>query len=147
MIQCYFGKEHELSDKWMVRAMNFGQDRPKDVLKTTYQMIIEVDELNAWSKTIFQEIKDDAQNFPEDWGMLGQLLKTSEGIDFTTLLKIDTKAAHEFVVEFSYDILLTIEKQGTPWHLKPTYQLNTVDNIEIKEQTLIFQGQAFLMNG
>lgn len=147
MAQCFFGIKNELSDRWMVRSMNFNQDRPEDVPKTIYRMTIEVNELNEWSKTIFLEIKADAQNFPEDWDLLGKHLIKNTDINLSLLIETDIKTAHTFVNDFSYDILLTIEKQCPTFHLKPAYLINTVDSVKISDQKLHIQGQAFIMTG
>lgn len=146
MVRCYFGNNNELSEKWMVRVMNFGQDRPTDVPQVNYKMKINANDLNEWSKMVMLEIKNDAQLFPDDWGTLGQFLQTNDGIDFTTLLKTDAIMAYQFAVDFAHDILLDVEQRyGLPFDQKPVYQLNTVEAIEIKEQTLLIQGKAFIL--
>lgn len=146
MVRCYFGNNNELSEKWMVRVMNFGQDRPTDVPQVNYKMKINANDLNEWSKMVMLEIKNDAQLFPDDWGTLGQFLQTNDGIDFTTLLQTDAIMAYQFAVDFAHDILLDVEQRyGLPFDQKPVYQLNTVEAIEIKEQTLLIQGKAFIL--
>jgi len=146
MVRCYFGNNPELSEKWMVRVMNFGQDRPTNVPKVNYKMEIEANDLNEWSKKVILEIKEDTQLFPDDWGTLGQFLLTNDGMDFTTLLETNAIIAYQFAVEFAHDILLNVEERyGLPFYQKPIYELNTVDAIEIKEQTLLIQGKAFII--
>jgi hypothetical protein len=146
MVRCYFGNNNELSEKWMVRVMNFGQDRPTDVPQVIYKMKINANDLNEWSKIVMLEIKNDAQLFPDDWGTLGQFLQTNDGIDFTTLLQTDAIMAYQFAVDFAHDILLDVEQRyGLPFDQKPVYQLNTVEAIEIKEHTLLIQGKAFIL--
>jgi hypothetical protein len=147
MIECYFGKDNELSQNWMVSAMNFGQNIQLYESVCLYKMSIEVEYLKDWSIKTFREIKADALNFPEDWGKLGQIVKEYDGIDFTALLKMDSFVAYEFAVDCAYEILLEVERRNNlPRHVNPIYQLHTSDRIELSEQQLIIHGKAITTN-
>ena len=147
MVECYFGNDDELSQSWMVSAMNFGQNIQAYESVCQYKMSIKVEYLKNWSIKAFSEIKADAQNFPDDWGRLGQLLKEYDGIDFTALIKIDFSVAYEFAIDSAYEILLEAERRhGMPFLEKPVYQLHTSDQIELSEQRLIIHGKAITTN-
>jgi hypothetical protein len=147
MVECYFGNDDELSQNWMVSPMNFGQNLQVNESICPYKMSINVKYLKEWSIKVFSEIIADAQNFPDDWGRLGQILKQYDGIDFTALLKMDSLVAYEFAVDFAYEILLDVERRHSlPLLVNPVYQLHTSDGIELSEQRLIIQGKAIITN-
>lgn len=147
MIQCYFGKDQKLSKKWMIRVMNFGQDRPNDVLKTSYEMVIDISTVNKLTKRILLELKEDGVLLPEFREPLDELLVTLPEPNLIDLISENYTMAHQFLFDFSHRILIELEKnQGWPLHLNPKYQLNTVDEIKIKEQNILIKGKAFIMD-
>ncbi|ANE49850.1 hypothetical protein [Flavisolibacter tropicus] len=147
MVECYFGNDNEASQNWGVCAMNFGQNIQVNKPICLYKMSINVKDLKEWSERVFSEIKADAQNFPNDWGRLGQILKEYDGIDFTALLRLDSLVAYEFAVDFAYEILLDVEKKHrSPPLVSPVYLLYTFDRIELSEQRLFIYGNAIKNN-
>lgn len=147
MVKLYFGKNREPSDQWMVRVMNFSQDRSENVAQINYEMVVDAELLSRLTEKNLLEIKEDALAFPHDWAKLGEILVGLDHPTFSELLKTSSNAAKDFLLDMSLDILNQIEmREGQSAKKQIKYVLNTVDKVSINKQQITFEGFAFVLN-
>ncbi len=144
MINIFFGDKKFPSNKWMVRVMNFGQKPFGDMPSMRYEMVLEKSVINEITRSDFCDIKEDAKDFPHDWGTLGAILLQQDHPSYIQIESEDQAVAKEYLLDFGYDILIELEKK---YHDYPDngidYVINSVEDIKIGEEQITFCGQAF----
>ncbi len=146
MLECWFEIKDETTERWMVRVMNFGQNRPYDKPKTKFKMIVDKSLINELTQKDLLDIKHDAENFPDDWDGLGSILLALKNPTFYDVEKADGSIAQKYIFEFGYDILILLEMHYKN-KLKAEsvdYILNSVDVVAIEKDKIIITGEAFI---
>ncbi len=142
-ISCYFQLIEQECDNWTVQSMNFGQSLPSGVQTTSYGLMISKQNIDEITKKQLSEIKQDAKNFPQDWGDLSTTLEQIKNVSFIKLFDFNKKAAKQFIHEFAFDILNDID---TKFHTGPSkssqFILHSIENIQLTETHVIISGQA-----
>lgn len=144
MIKFFFGENKVPSDRWMIRVMNFGQKGFGDVPSTRYEIVLEKSLIDEITRSAFCDIKEEAKDFPQDWGTLGRILLQQSQPSYIQVENEDQSVAKEYLFDFGYDILIEFEKK---YHKYPDdgidYVINSIEEVEMGQENITFRGEAF----
>ncbi len=146
MMPCYFKNIQGQSTEWIVRPMNFGQLLKSTIETTEYTLTISIFDVDEISKNILNDIKEDVQKFPDDWGDVGKILQSMEDPSFLKIQKLNPKISQEFIEEFSFNILnaLEMKKYQKTKNSNYKYILNTIEEVQVENSQILISGIAAL---
>lgn len=127
---------------WAMPAMNFGHDLGLPLVG--YELSLAKGDVVGVLDDFLIEVREDAGNFPEDWGKLGECILGMGQVSFVALEALDFAVAEEFVSEFAFDLLNKVAPCGVE---ESEFVLNTVEEVELSEESVRVRGKGVFKGG